>query len=216
MLQSYLKVARLRSWLAHPQCLPAIRECKFLLDQAYGTAEAHQGPNNDDGGILVPVTAVPTPVPQDLYGLIHQHSAVLHAHIKHEGRVYSRSSTHVSNSLIMFYPEGSRMLSPVPGSIKYIYGNDGMLTFAVQRQSTLEERQQDPFSMFPHFPAKLYSSVMLDVLEVVHLSWVVSRFARWAIADDCVVVLSLCRVSPICLVCEPHLTFTLGLSIAVV
>ncbi|KIK20354.1 hypothetical protein PISMIDRAFT_51162, partial [Pisolithus microcarpus 441] len=32
MMQSYLKAAKLRGWLSRPQCPPAIRECKILLD----------------------------------------------------------------------------------------------------------------------------------------------------------------------------------------
>lgn len=48
MLQLYLKAARLRSWLARPQCPPAIRECKILLDWAYRTAQAHQDLNNNN------------------------------------------------------------------------------------------------------------------------------------------------------------------------
>ena len=36
---------------------------------------------------------------------------------------------------------------------------------------------------------------MLDGLEIVHLTWIVGHFARWAITDDRVVVLSLYRVS---------------------
>ena len=80
--------------------------------------------------MMVSPYLVPTPVPQDLKGLIHQCSVVLCAHVKHEGVVYNQSSTHVGNSLIMFYPQGCRTMSPVPGSIKYIYGSNGMLTFA--------------------------------------------------------------------------------------
>ncbi|KIJ65075.1 hypothetical protein HYDPIDRAFT_50134, partial [Hydnomerulius pinastri MD-312] len=35
MLQSYLKGAKLCAWLSRPNCPPAIRECKILLDRAY-------------------------------------------------------------------------------------------------------------------------------------------------------------------------------------
>ena len=180
------------------QCPLAIWECKILLDRAYGVGGVHQDHSDDvNDSVPVPVTTVPTPVPQDLYGLIHQCSAVLHAHIRHEGVVYSQSSIHLGNSLIMFYSKGCCTSSPVPGSIKYIYRCNDRLTFAVERQSPLQEKHQDPFLIYPHFPAKLYSSVMSDSLEVVCLSWVVSHFARWAVANNCVVVLSLCWVSQI-------------------
>ncbi|KAF8833394.1 hypothetical protein BDN67DRAFT_917111, partial [Paxillus ammoniavirescens] len=118
------------------------------------------------------------------------------AHVKHEEVVYSRSSTHVGNSLIMFYPQGCHSLSPVPGIIKYIFGSNGFLTFAVQRQCPLPQgKQHDPFTLYLHFLAKLYSSVVSDGLEIVRLSWAVSHFARLPIVDGHVVVLSLCRVS---------------------
>jgi hypothetical protein len=168
MIQSYLKAARLQSWLGRPHCPQAIYECKILLKRAYGT-EAH---SNIDDNVLISVTAVPIQVPQDLFRLIHQRSAVLHAHVKHAGVVYSHSSTHIGNSLIMFYPQGSHTSSPVPGCIKYIYGSEGTLTFAVQQQCLLPvlDTEQDPFSMYPHFSAKLYSSAMSDDLEIVHLT----------------------------------------------
>ncbi|KIK16134.1 hypothetical protein PISMIDRAFT_113906, partial [Pisolithus microcarpus 441] len=112
--------------------------------------------------------------------------------------IYSRSSTHVGNSLIMFYPQGVRTSLPVPGSIKYIFGSSGKLLFAVQRQSPLPvDAQPDPFAMYPHFPAKLYSSTVLKRLETIHLSWVLCHFARWEVSDGCVIVLSLCWVRPL-------------------
>lgn len=196
MMQSYLKAAKLRGWLSRPRCPPAIRECKILLDRTYGVTGASQdlSDDTDDDGVLVPPTAVPVVVPRDLFRLTHQRTAVLRAHVRHEGVVYSRSSTHVGNSLIMFYPQGYLSASPIPGSIKYIFGDNGLLTLAVQRQLPLPSRKQhDPFASYPHFPAKLYSSVVSDDLETVRLSWVVSHFSRLAVTDDRVVVLSLCR-----------------------
>jgi hypothetical protein len=198
MLQSYLKAARLRGWLSRPQCPPAIQECKILLDRAYRSKDAShhidEYPLNDSA--RVPDTAMQTPVPEDLFRLTHQRIAVLRAHLKHERVIYSRSSTHIGNSLVLFYPKGDYNSSPVPGSIKYIYGSNGILTFAVQRQCPLlHGGQRDPFATYAHFPAKLYSSTVLDNLEIVKLSWVVSHFARWAVSDDQVIVLSLCRVS---------------------
>ncbi|KIK29888.1 hypothetical protein PISMIDRAFT_74083, partial [Pisolithus microcarpus 441] len=102
--------------------------------------------------------------------------------------VYSRSSTHVGNLLIMFYPQGYLSASPIPGSIKYIFGDNGLLTLALPLPSG---KQHDPFASYPHFPAKLYSSVVSDDLETVRLSWVVSHFSCLAVTDDRVVVLSL-------------------------
>lgn len=143
----------LPSKLAQSSTLPpAIYECKILLEWAYGS-EAHSNINDN---VPIPVTVVPIQVPQDLFRLIHQRSAVLHIHVKHVGVVYSQSSTHIGNSLIMFYPQGSHMSLPVPGCIKYIYGSEGTLIFAIQWQCPLPvlDTEQDPFSIYPYFPAK--------------------------------------------------------------
>ena len=48
------------------------------------------------------------------------------------GVVYSHTSTDIGNSLIFFYPQGNRLLKPIPGSIKYIYEDEDSYTFAMQ------------------------------------------------------------------------------------
>lgn len=123
MIQSYLKAAHLRRWLGHPLFPQVILECKFLLDWAYGNPDACKDLCEDveENDALIPVNAVSTPVPQDLYKLTHQCNVVLYAHIRHVGRGYSCLLTHTGNSLIMLYPQGCLTLSPVPRSIKYIY-----------------------------------------------------------------------------------------------
>ncbi|KAI5993442.1 hypothetical protein EDD15DRAFT_2437983 [Pisolithus albus] len=125
MMLSYLKAARLRAWLSGPRCPTAVQECKILLDRAYRLTEVEDnfGNDPDDESVQVPTSAVPTATPEDLYHIVHQRTVVLRAHLRHEGVIYSRSSTHIGNSLIMFYPQGVRTSSPVPGSIKYIFGS---------------------------------------------------------------------------------------------
>ncbi|KIJ57971.1 hypothetical protein HYDPIDRAFT_44688 [Hydnomerulius pinastri MD-312] len=203
MLQSYLKGAKLRAWLSRPNCPPAIRECKILLDQAYRSQNnAHEvdadGVISPDG-TQSPGTSKMTALPRDLQALIGRRSAVLRAHVKHHDSVgvfYSRSSTHIGNSLVLFYPRGDRSSRPVPGSIKYIYEDEGSILFAVRRQHPLTARASEPadvFAAYPHFPAKLYSAVLEETLECVRISWVAGHYARWALSAETVVVLSLCR-----------------------
>jgi hypothetical protein len=55
----------------------------------------------------------------------------------------------------------------------------------------------DPFQLYPHFPAKLYSSQLDTKLESIKVDWVVTHFARWTPSPDLAVVLSLSRVSTI-------------------
>ncbi|KAI6028916.1 hypothetical protein F5J12DRAFT_704378, partial [Pisolithus orientalis] len=118
------------------------------------------------------------------------------AHLKLDNTMYSRFSTHDSNLLILFYPKGDYKCSPIPGTIKFIYGCDRAFVFAVLGYSLLPHAtESDPFAAYPHFPTKSYSSALSNHLETVELSWVVRHFSRWVVTDDCIVILSLCWVS---------------------
>jgi hypothetical protein len=61
------------------------------------------------------------PVPPDLKNIVSQRTVRICAHYKHEGVVYSRASTHLGNSLVLFHPAGNFAQSPIPGCIEYIF-----------------------------------------------------------------------------------------------
>ncbi|KAG0700003.1 hypothetical protein DFH29DRAFT_759350, partial [Suillus ampliporus] len=83
---------------------------------------------------------------------------------------------------------------PVPGSIQHIYAMPtGELVFAVHKLLPCHDQTIDPFTMYPHFPAKMYLSSSSSHLENVKVSWVVSHFAQWTVSSDTVVILSLSR-----------------------
>ena len=201
-----LSPAKLRAWLSCPDCPPTIKECKVLFDQAYHV----HGPLSSDlddidtfDNVRTPETSNVTHAPEDLEKLIHWHKVVLHACVKSsQGIVYSRCTTHVGNSLILFHPNGNRALTAIPGSIAYIYEEEGSLHFAVQRQHALPTSMADPFSAYPHFPARMFSSTLETKLEHVKISWVLGHHARWSYLEDTVVVLSLCWVCSIIIYCE--------------
>ena len=136
MFHSYVKGAKLHAWISRPDCPTAIRECKVLLDRAYQSQDASEKTNAD--GIIFPSFADNSnavALPDDLRQLTRQSTAILRANIKHSsGVIYSQSSTHLGNSLILFYPRGDCSSSLVPGSIKYIYRDGESFIFAVQRQ----------------------------------------------------------------------------------
>ena len=184
MLQMYLKGSRLHAWLSSPECPQAIQECKILLDHAY---EVH---DSDIHGTELHTSAKSLDLPADLKVLIGQGAAVLHSYM---GVVYSRATTHLGNSLVLFYPQGNCSSPPVPGSIKHIYELDGTTTLAIQWQHALggNNADLDPFAAYPHFPASTYSSTLSETLEVVEMTWVHVHYACWAVSNDCVVVLSL-------------------------
>jgi hypothetical protein len=198
MTLSYLKAGRLRQWLGRPDSPAFLRECKTLFDKAFGQRS-----------YSLPAASAFGPVPDHLKAVIRGTQIALRAtHIVNEV-VYSRSSTHIGNSLVVFYPGGNRSSCPVPGSIQHIvlYPNHDVV-FVVQRQVSAPPSQLDPFADYSHFPARIYSNSLSPKLEIVRPDWVVSHYARWAFDKDLAVVLILSRVCSCCspIVAVPFLT----------
>ena len=199
MHQAFLRAANLRRWLSRPNCPEIIRRCKILFNKLYGekpdgTAHIQELALSEDDSSKPPQ---PQNTPEDLRGLIHSSKMILHARYRADGVIYARAETHVGNSLVLFYPQGDRMSSAIPGSIQYIYEVDGQLRFAVRRYSppTLEGRDQ--FAQYPDFPARTWSTRGTGALEEVEVSWVFCHFAQYNISDAHVVVLALSQVSNI-------------------
>ncbi|KAG2135317.1 hypothetical protein DEU56DRAFT_737983, partial [Suillus clintonianus] len=172
LLRSYIKAAKLKYWLNRPSCPPVFREVKWLFDRFISPS----------------INANPS-------DLIQVRRAVLHARILHEGSTYTRDSTHVGNSLILYYPGGLRSVEPTPGTIKYIFETERGVCFAV-RHHLPSHSHSDPFRHYPHFPARLFSSALAEHLTIVMPEWVVSHFARWNFSPQHIVAVSLSRVRP--------------------
>ena len=186
MILSYLKAGRLKQWLGRPDCPAFLRECKALFDKAFRTkSEDCPCPTPSSFG----------PVPQHLKAIIRGPKIALRARYMGDGVVYSRCSTHIGNSLVVFYPGGNRSSSPVPGSIQYIITyTDQDVVFVVQRQGSAAPELDDPYTDYPHFPARIYSNSLSPDLEVVRPDWVLSHYARWPMDKDYALVLTLSRV----------------------
>lgn len=197
MLRSFLKGAKFRAWLSQPECPSAIKECKVLLDRAYNMNDGHDIDPFDDN--VKPADAARRmDVLSCLRELTSQPTTILHAHLKYSGVTYSRSSTHLGNSQVMFYPDGNRSLAGVPGVIQYIYEEDGAMMFAVQRQATFPIQNAcklNAFVAYPHFPARIYSMQLKEKLEHVKISWVIGHNASYVVSSNELVILSLSQVS---------------------
>lgn len=200
MLRSYLRGSRLRRWLARPDCPLAIRECKILFDRVFAPTMQES--------IIGPDPLINS-VPEDLRSIVSDSPISFRSNFRYDRHIYSRYQTHLGNSLIHFYPNGSRRLSPIPGSIKYIFHQDGKVSFAVHRHLPAPSNVIDPFRHYPHVQAKLYSSVLNDRLEIIELSSVFGHFARWCMTPELTGVLSLNRVSsPLSILCFRWLIFS--------
>ena len=195
LLHSFLKAGNLKRWLAKPDCPAVIKECKILFDNIYAPklSEANVSEGGMDTDRVARVAS--KAVPEDLRPLLGlpQCQAIMCARVRHNGIIYATSNTHIGNSLVQFYPQGSKSLL-VPGSIKYIYQEQDRFVLAVQRQLPTSTDISDPYTIYPHFPAKLYSSQLSVELERVQLDWIYSHYARWNLSATQSVVLSLSRV----------------------
>lgn len=196
LLQSFLRAANLKRWLAKPDCPAVIKECKALFDKIY----APKVPDSDVGDSSLQDDVADTEhvagsdatldaLLQDRKGKV-----ITRARLRHNGIIYSTSTTHLGNSLVQFYPNGDTALSPVPGCIKYIFSERDKLYLGVQRQLPLDSPISDPFALYPQFPAKMYSSHISPSLERVEVGWIYSHYARWEMPAERAVVLSLSRV----------------------
>ncbi|KIJ10150.1 hypothetical protein PAXINDRAFT_86481, partial [Paxillus involutus ATCC 200175] len=189
ILQSFIQGTRLRCWLSRSDCPPAIKECKALFDK-------HITGSREPAFSLPPPSIAAdkqqSPVPHDLASLVSHKHATFHACYDQGGMLYSRHSTHTGNSLILFYAPGSR--AAIPARIKYIFGTNGHVQFAVQRYLDADPGAADPFRHYSHFPARLYSKELQSNLKLVDPGKVLSHFAQWQFSADHIVVLALTKV----------------------
>ncbi|KZT11808.1 uncharacterized protein LAESUDRAFT_641501, partial [Laetiporus sulphureus 93-53] len=113
-------------------------------------------------------------------------------HVNHI--IFARARTHISNSLVMFYPHGNRSSPTIAGSIEHIYIIDGHPRFTVRRYLPAVLNGPDPFTRWFNFPARTWSTERSQTLEKVKVQWVLSQFAEYAIFKDHVIVLELNQV----------------------
>jgi len=189
MVNTFAKAAKLKNWLACPDCPEPIRECKTIFDKAFPSTK----PADTDPDEIATSAFVSTP--SELKHLLSDRKVALRARHKVDNVVYSRSSTHMGNSLVMFYPKGQWSAEPVPGSIQYvIHKQDGSVVYAVCEQLPAPQGSVDPFRHYPDFPARIYSTGLSSKLCLVSPQWVLCHYGRWHLDDKRTVVLTLSRV----------------------
>jgi hypothetical protein len=173
-MESYMRGANLRRWLNWPQCPKIIQQFKWLFDIAFS-------PKNQ--------------LHENVKGTTTTSKLLECAYYKHNGFIFSQSSMHLGNSLILYYPTPSSM-RPVSGSIQKIDTSGDQVYFVVKRQGALPPTKFDPFHRYTSFPASLYSSKMDDgPNDRICPQSVISHVARFNISSEYAVILNLSRVS---------------------
>ena len=169
-----MRGANLRRWLRRPNCPEVVRQFKVLFDKAFSSGTPDSSANE--------------PEPKSPLSDREQ------AHLSYNGVVFSRSSTHLGNSLVLYYPTLSST-DPIAGSVQTIQRSGGQVYFHIKRQAPLPPTKHDPFRRYLSFPAKLYSSKMVDGPDdVVPVESVVSHVARFELSSERAVILNLSRV----------------------
>ncbi|KAJ7605471.1 hypothetical protein DFH06DRAFT_1020248 [Mycena polygramma] len=164
-----MRGANLRRWLARKDCPEVIRQFKRVFDLAFTSQPSGEQdemvPGNDREK----------------------------AHHRVNGVNFSRASTHLGNSLVIYCPPGET--TAVAGSIEKIEIINNQATFIVRRQKPLSPGEFDPFKAFPYFPATSYSSQMSTAqADRVNPACIISHCARFQYSKDRVVILNLSRV----------------------
>lgn len=169
IMNSHTRGANLRQWLRRPECSEIVQQFKCLFDKAFSSK------NPSDRNIEQNA----------------RHSE--RAHYNHNGVVFSRASTHLGNSLILYYPPLST--TAIVGSIQKIEASGEEAFFWVKRQAPLSSNKYDPFCRYTSFPAKVYSSLMDNGPEDrIRPQAVVSHIARFEFSSERAVILNLSRV----------------------
>ncbi|KAI0349222.1 hypothetical protein OH77DRAFT_1499641 [Trametes cingulata] len=194
MLNSYLRASKLRRWFQRSDCPAALLQVKRLFDKAFGNGNFAGASETPDALEVFEEESSKQPpsLPDDLQRCIdpqERSRAVLVARAKHNGVVYTRSSTHLGNSLVRVYGRGNSMEY---GSIKYIFKVGNRVTLAMQRH--LPAKGPDPFRRYADFLATVRSSELSTHLECVPIEHVVCHFARYTMPSGDVAVISLYKV----------------------
>ena len=194
MLRTFIRASKLKRWLWRDDCPQAIKECKKLFDKCYPRKASEDTKPEAEFSVKI---SPARDIPSDLRPLIGKRQVGLQARLRHQGIVYTRASTHLGNSLVLFYPRGDTSSPPVPGSIKYIFSHNSVVALAVQRQTPLlpSEGVEDPFSRYPHFPARLYKNTMEEKLEEARPEWIMCHYARYSVSSLHAVVLNVSKVN---------------------
>ncbi|KAI0634151.1 hypothetical protein C8Q77DRAFT_1173032 [Trametes polyzona] len=138
LLRTFVQASKLRRWLGRGDCPAVLQEVKRMFHKAYSTANFSKAPQYEDLDFEAD-TSRPSrryqTLPSDLLPLLSSTEiagTTLLARYKHCGTIFARTSTHVGNSLIHYYPRAGATL-PEFAVIRYIYASNGVVSRVTSR-----------------------------------------------------------------------------------
>lgn len=170
LLQSYLRSANFRRWLATPNCPPIITSLRDVLKKAFWHTKYQERSDQ------------------------FHHTPKEVAHYPANGVSFARAAHHIGNSIILYQVSGVDQ-EICAGSIQKIELDGDKAFCYVTKHACLPASLHDPFARYPDFPAVTYSSQLLTGTVKIELKDVITHAARLEFTHNRTVFLSLSRVS---------------------
>ena len=156
---SWTRGANLRRWLRRPDCPKVIRQFKALFEKgfpSYNHPQMHESSNRSGEP----------------------------AHHVHAGVRYSKASTHLGNSIVIYYASADTT-SPIVGSIQKIFSHpNGGASCKIRRYVQVPVGTYNPFQRYPFFPAMLYTSTLDSVEDTVAFTDILGHASRFDISNN--------------------------------
>ncbi|KAF8192305.1 hypothetical protein K438DRAFT_1590360 [Mycena galopus ATCC 62051] len=166
-----MRGANLRRWLKRPECPKVLQEFHRLFNLYHGSKL--ENPDIRPGMETKPRKTGLKDGEQAYYDFAGMH--------------FSKAETHMGNSLVSYLDDVRTSF----GSIEKIKVTPQV---SIRHQAPLPPGKNDPFLHFPHFPARTYSSKMVDTLVDVDPIKVLGHYARFNFSGGRAVILDLRRV----------------------
>lgn len=185
--QTFIRTSNLHRWMSNPQSHPVVQEIYQLFQRTYtDEANRHAMIISVDGDPALEHDGQEYPFKPNTFP----------ANLTVNGCTYSRSTTHLGNSVVMFFPEGVQTRSAIPASISEIECRGlGQVLLLVRPFKSAILHTSDPFSAWPHFRASTWSR-RLDQPIAIPFDWIVGQGIVFDLnADNCVVI-AISRVCP--------------------
>lgn len=174
IVKTMARTANIRRWLHRSDCPDAVRFLKDLFDRCFVPVN---GSDNSDEFV--------------------QRKGKGRAYVAYDGGKLSPAGTHEGNSTIIY--RASPCSPAVAGQIQFIEnvhrpnGHNTGVRLHVRPHEPLSKALYDPFSRYPHFNARTYSSTLREAEDIIDLDGVVSAAARYDYSYGRSVVVNLSR-----------------------
>ncbi|KAJ4484240.1 hypothetical protein C8J55DRAFT_376999, partial [Lentinula edodes] len=209
ILESICKNATFRRWMMLPDCPELVKFCRNLLDKAYGYDKRNELAQNDADDLqganpkeVLEYSANPTArrqvtikFPMDIAKKIGNLNPICFSQVPAPKGFYGTPALQpVGNSYVCYRPpKNSSREASLMGQIRYIFEHGGTTNMAIVRSQPYDGPIPDIFARFSTqgFDARTVSPYFSNVHDIVTVDSILGHAARWELAPEYAVMLSL-------------------------